>query len=181
MSQAAFAEDFAVGQGGGTVEMSGLVASRSRANCQGRADAVRVPHRIGHRKEADVLEVISGEQAEAGSLGRVGNSVKLIGHKNVVHIHADLGIRRTITLNSARKSLLAEGDTPGGVCKERNGSSARTVEVWRSSLLVRMSSPTLGQSFSSKTSLVTSMRSLKRKVSGARAMANSLASSVDAK
>jgi len=83
-------------------------ASGSRANGQSSADAVRIANRIRHGEQADVFDIITGKQAEARGVRRICDGVKQIGHKDVIHINADLGIR------SAHHAKLSQEIIVGG-------------------------------------------------------------------
>ena len=75
---------------------------------KGGADVVGIANRIGDRKEANAFDIVSREQAEARSVRSVGDGVKDVGNKDVIYIHADLGVR------SAHHAELSEEIIVGG-------------------------------------------------------------------
>src|SRR5207248_10516894 len=92
-SETAFAKDFAVSEACRTMEMRRLLTSGPGADGQGGTDVVRIANRIGHGQEADVLDIVSRKEAKVRGVRSIWNSVKDIGHKDIIDIHTDVGKR----------------------------------------------------------------------------------------
>ena len=75
------------------MEMRRLLTSGPGADGQGGTDVVRIANRIGHGQEADVLDIVSRKEAKVRGVRSIWNSVKDIGHKDIIDIHTDLGKR----------------------------------------------------------------------------------------